>query len=83
MSRLIIPAAARPLPLEERWTVADEAFDEFLRRPVTPARARRMQREKQYRGTPYDVQRTKERVYDMETNRLLRAMRAAEGRKAS
>lgn len=83
MKPLIIPASALPVALEDRWTIADEAFTEFMQRPVTPARAKRMDREKQYRGTSADIQRAKERVYDMETNRLLRAMRAADQRKAN
>lgn len=73
----VIPAAAAPVPLAERWTVADEAFAEFLRRPRTPARERRMLREKLFGGSPAEIQRTKERIYDLETERLRGAIRAA------
>lgn len=66
---------ARTVPRDERWMVADENLAEYLRRPITPARRRRLDSERSTGSRLSDIQLARERIYDRETDRLLRDLR--------
>ena len=69
----------RMVPMDDRWLLADEAFAAFLTRPIGPARQKRLDRERQYMGTWADIQRQREYVYDVETERAREELRKAQG----
>lgn len=70
----------RPVSLAARWTIADEAFTEFVQRPVSARLKSRLVTELRRGQGRADRQLVAERVYDKETDRLLDALRADQER---
>lgn len=62
------------VPLEHRWTVADEQFAAFVERPMSNARRRQLDREKSSGGRTADRQLAAERAYDEETDQFRRGI---------
>ena len=61
---------------DDRWLVCDDAFAEFLSRPLGFSRRRRLDREWARGGRPADMQLARERAYDAETERMRQDIRA-------
>lgn len=66
------------VPLADRWTAADDAFHEFVTKPVDHHRRMRLLREVKISARPADVEVERLKRYDAETEGLRDEMRRRE-----